>query len=125
MQDQQANQQQTANPVSDVNASDPAPRKALSKMKKYRRTYTKSESANGNPTQHSGDDIAILLAGCTPQEVMQAADLLLGTDIGTIEARYAHLNPGHARMSTGNAIRRLVRDGTLSVDDVADALARV
>ena len=88
-----------------------------------RKRYTASKSANGTTSAHNGDDVATLLAGNTPEAVCAVAEQLAGMETGELATKYGHLNPGQMRMNSGNRIRAMVKKGTVSVDDVAKALA--
>ena len=88
-----------------------------------RKRYTASKSSSGTTSAHNGDDVATLLAGNTPEAVCAVAEQLAGMKVGELVKSYGHLNPGQVRMCAGNRIRAMVKKGTVSVDDVAQALA--
>ena len=92
-------------------------------LSEARKHYTASKSANGTTSAHNGDDVAVLLAGNTPETVCATAEQLAGLKQGELAKKYGHLNPGQVRMCAGNRIRAMVKKGTVSVDDVAKALA--
>ncbi|MFC3151513.1 hypothetical protein ACFOEK_10790 [Litoribrevibacter euphylliae] len=70
-------------------------------------------------TDGCGDELQLALKGSTPAEVAQLAAILLGLPQLELVKKYAHLNAGQVRMNSGNRIRRLVKKGSITVEDVA------
>lgn len=92
-------------------------------LKEARKRYTVSKSANGTTSAHNGDDLATLLAGCSPEDVCATAEQLAELKPGELSTKYGHLNPGQVRMCSGNRIRAMVKKESVTVDDVAKTLA--
>ena len=92
-------------------------------LKEARKRYTVSKSAKGTTSAHNGDDVATLLAECSPEDVCSTAEKLAGMEPGELATKYSHLNPGQVRMTSGNRIRAMVKKEIVTVDDVAKTLA--
>ena len=92
-------------------------------LKEARKRYTTSKSSKGTTSAHNGDDLATLLAGCSPEDVCATAEKLAKLKAGELSKKYGHLNPGQVRMCSGNRIRAMVKKETVTVDDVAKILA--
>ena len=92
-------------------------------LKEARKRYTVSKSAKGTTSAHNGDDLATLLAGCSPEDVCATAEMLGELKSGELSKKYGHLNPGQVRMCSGNRIRAMVKKESVTVDDVAKILA--
>lgn len=92
-------------------------------LKEARKRYTVSKSSKGSTSAHNGDDLATLLAGCSPEDVCATAEKLAELKAGELVKKYGHLNPGQIRMCSGNRIRAMVKKETVTVDDVASVLA--
>jgi len=92
-------------------------------LKEARTRYTVSKSSKGSTSAHNGDDLATLLAGCSPEDVCTTAEQLANLKAGELMKKYGHLNPGQVRMCSGNRIRALVKKEIVTVDDVAKTLA--
>ena len=92
-------------------------------LKEARKRYTTSKSAKGTTSAHNGDDLATLLAGCSPEDVCATAEMLGELKSGELSKKYGHLNPGQVRMCSGNRIRAMVKKEAVTVDDVAKILA--
>ena len=88
-----------------------------------RKRYTVSKSSKGSTSAHNGDDLATLLAGCSPEDVCATAEKLADLKVGELVKKYGHLNPGQMRMCSGNRIRAMVKKEAVTVDDVAKTLA--
>ena len=75
--------------------------------------YTSSRSASGAKSQHSGDAVAIAIAGFSVDQVFAVLVALSGKDSDitaeSLAAKYGHLNVGQQRMTAGNRIRGLVK----------------
>lgn len=100
----------------------PAGARKAAHLAMYKPTYIATTSAAGNASLHKGDDVANTLAGCTPEDVMRAAEVIAGLEPGTLAARYIDRNNGAKRMNAGNIIRARVKAGTATIDEVALAL---
>jgi len=92
-------------------------------LKEARKRYTVSKSSKGSTSAHNGDDLATLLAGCSPEDVCATAEKLGELKSGELSKKYGHLNPGQVRMCSGNRIRAMVKKEAVTVDDVAKILA--
>ena len=92
-------------------------------LREARKRYTVSKSSMGSTSAHNGDDLATLLAGCSPEDVCATAEKLADLKAGELVKQYGHLNPGQVRMCSGNRIRAMVKKETVTVDDVAKTLA--
>ena len=92
-------------------------------LKEARKGYTASKSSKGSTSAHNGDDLATLLAGCSPEDVCATAEKLADLKAGELVKKYGHLNPGQMRMCSGNRIRAMVKKEAVTVDDVAKTLA--
>ena len=95
----------------------------MDQLREARKRYTVSKSANGTTSAHNGDDLATLLAGCSPEDVCSTAEKLAELTPGELSTKYGHLNPGQVRMCSGNRIRAMVKKDAVTVDDVAKTLA--
>lgn len=74
-------------------------------LKEARKRNTASKSSKGSTSAHNGDDLATLLAGCSPEDVCATAEKLADLKAGELLKKYGHLNPGQIRMCSGNRIR--------------------
>lgn len=84
--------------------------------------YTKTKTATGNVSYHSGDFVATTLAGLSLDEVRGLAVKVTGQD--ELETKYGHLNPGQQRMNLGNRIRGAIAKRNKANDaEIAKALA--
>ena len=92
-------------------------------LREARKRYTASKSSKGSTSAHNGDDLATLLAGCSPGDVCATAEKLADLKAGELAKKYGHLNPGQMRMCSGNRIRAMVKKEAVTVDDVAKTLA--
>ncbi len=92
-------------------------------LREARKRYTVSKSSKGSTSAHNGDDLATLLAGCSPEDVCATAEKLAELKPGELTTKYGHLNPGQVRMCSGNRIRAMVKKESVTVDDVAKVLA--
>jgi hypothetical protein len=95
-------------------------------LREARARYVKAKSYSGSTSAHNGDELANLLAGCSPEEAMHlAAAVVAQTDESPCDpvAKYSHLNPGQQRMNSGNLIRARVKKGLITVDQVAEMYA--
>ena len=92
-------------------------------LREARKRYTASKSSKGSTSAHNGDELATLLAGCSPEEVCTTAEKLAELKKGELVNKYGHLNPGQVRMCSGNRIRAMVKKEAVTVDDVAKTLA--
>jgi hypothetical protein len=81
--------------------ADPALRLVKADLTKY----TKVKAASGAASAHCGDDIAAQLLGKTLDQVYAIAAKAIGVPEAELRAKYAHLNPGQARMNLGNRMR--------------------
>ena len=71
----------------------------------YRATYI-THRVEGVVYVDCGDKVADLLRGMELQEVYEYAAKVLDVPARALAAQYAHLNPGLARMSVGNRVRK-------------------
>lgn len=115
-----ATKKRTNKKVKKVSAAKPT---MTEQLKEARKGYTASKSSKGSTSAHNGDDLAILLAGCSPEDVCTTAGKLADLKVGELAKKYGHLNPGQMRMCSGNRIRAMVKKKAVTVDDVAKALA--
>jgi hypothetical protein len=97
----------------------PVPTSSMSEhLGTFRAAYTKVKAANGGTSAHCGDDLASLLSGLGPTEVVALASKLLGLDLAH---DYKHLNPGQRRMNAGNRLRGAIRTGTVALSKIEAA----
>ena len=89
-----------------------------SQLEKYRKNYLDSVSSSGKKSKISGDEVSLALVNLTPEEVMEAAEKILGLPDGELKARYDHLNPGQKRMNAGNGVRAAIKRGDITIDDM-------
>ena len=115
-----ANAKRTSKKVKRTKADKPS---MTEQLKEARKRYTVSKSAKGTASAHNGDDLATLLAGCSPEDVCATAEKLGELNSGELSKKYGHLNPGQIRMCSGNRIRAMVKKEAVTVDDVAKILA--
>ena len=87
-------------------------------LAKYRMGYEDTASYSGRLSKHNGDDVAAILAGAEPGQVMAAAEALLGLEAGELVAKYDRLNPGQKRMNAGNRIRAAIKRGDATIEDL-------
>ncbi len=59
-------------------------------LKEARKRYTVSKSAKGTTSAHNGDDLATLLAGCSPEDVCATAETLAELKSGELSTKYGH-----------------------------------
>jgi len=85
---------------------------------RYRTGYQDTVSSTNRPSLHNGDEVAVFLAGATPEFVMAAADKLLGLGDGFCAERYSGLNPGQQRMNSGNRIRMAAKRGDITIAQI-------
>ena len=90
-------------------------------MRKYRQGYEKGVSFSGNTSLNTGDELAHLLEGTTPEFVCHLAEHVCELDFGELVAKYEHLNPGQQRMNAGNRIRAAMARGDVTIEDIAKA----
>ena len=87
-------------------------------LAKYRAGYEDTASYSGRLSKHNGDDVAGILAGAEPGQVIAAAEALLGLEAGELAAKYDRLNPGQKRMNAGNRIRAAIKRGDATIEDL-------
>lgn len=63
-------------------------------LKEARKRYTVSKSANGTTSAHNADDVAILLAGNTPDSVCATVEHLSGLNKGELAKKHGHTQTG-------------------------------
>jgi len=114
------NAKRTNNKVKRTKTDKPSMTEQLTEARKR---YTVSKSSKGSTSAHNGDDLATLLAGCSPEDVCATAEKLADLKVGELVKKYGHLNPGQMRMCSGNRIRAMVKKEAVTVDDVAKTLA--
>jgi dsDNA-specific endonuclease/ATPase MutS2 len=98
-------------------------RKMAEALRAARARYQRTTAYSGNRSMDNGDDLANLLSGSTPKEVVLAAEALLGLDPGELWDKYQRLNPGQQRMNAGNRIRAAWKRGDCTVEEVGKALS--
>jgi len=103
----------------------PAKRSMAGTLNAYRGNYEPSLSACGRKSLNCGDDLAGLLAGLEPEQVIKLAELALDLEVGTLQAKYEALNPGQKRMNAGNRIRAAIKRGDLDVATIKTAAGGV
>jgi len=89
---------------------------------KYRTKYEPSISAGDRKSLNNGDDVAHLLAGLEPKDVIATAERLLDMKAGELMTKYEHLNRGQQRMNAGNRIRGAVKRGEATIAQVKKAI---
>ena len=86
-------------------------------------TYTKTRSASGSISFHTGDLVAQALAGLSIDEVKDLAVQVMDDD--TMPTKYDHLNPGQQRMNLGNRMRGAINKAVKKNEKlIADAKAK-
>lgn len=85
-------------------------------LDKYRDKYQRCVAYSGKASLNNGDAVAQLLKNASPQEACETADRLLGLEVGTLFAKYRHLNPGQIRMNASNKIRGAIKRGELVLE---------
>jgi hypothetical protein len=78
-------------------------------LRKYRQTYAKTTSYNGNHSLDNGDPVAEAMRGMSPSEACALADKVFGEPEFHHWEKWQHLNPGSRRMNAGNRIRAAYR----------------
>lgn len=99
----------------------PSKRDMSSTLAKYRQMpdhYKPTTSYTGRKSLSIGDTVANFLDGMSPEEVLQAAERILGLEENELTEKYAHLNPGQQRMNGGNRIRAALKRGDIKADDL-------
>jgi len=96
--------------------------KMASTLNRYRTGYEPTIAYSGRVSLNKGDDVAQTLAGLSPDQVLAAAETLLGLENGELATRYAGLNPGQRRMNGGNRIRAAIKRGDATVKDLQAAV---
>lgn len=74
---------------------------------KYRELYARTKSVSGNRSYDKGDELAELLRGFSPDQVIELAGLESNV--------WSHLNPGQRSMNARNNIRNQVKKGTMTM----------
>lgn len=90
-----------------VTKTETKPGQALADARKAKRYTTTVVTVDGKKkrSQGCGDDVAKELLGKTVDEAIRHCEKELGLDDGELVAKYAHLNPGMARMNSANRLR--------------------
>ncbi len=101
---------------------DDEPRTMPKTLAKYRKSYKPTIASSGRKSLNNGDGVALLLAGLTPEEVLTAAEELLGLATGELATKYQHLNDGQRRMNGGNRIRAAIKRGDVTEDQLTAAI---
>lgn len=104
--------------VATVLAEEHGPRTMSATLLKYRERYQPTVAYSGRPSLNNGDAVAEFLAGKAPDEVLKAAEQILGLESGELQERYAKLNPGQQRMNGGNRIRAALKRGDITTDEL-------
>lgn len=94
------------------------PKTLSTTMRKYRSGYEPTVAYSGRVSLNKGDEVATILAGKSPADVLTMAEALLGLEAGELVARYAKLNPGQQRMNGGNRIRAAIKRGDATIADL-------
>lgn len=97
-------------------------RRMAETLKKYAVTYEPSISYSGRKSLNTGDDLAHLLAGMSPRDVITVAERALGLEPDELWEKYQSLNPGQQRMNAGNRIRSAIKRGDITEDQVKAAI---
>lgn len=84
--------------------------------------YQTTRSATGSSSKHSGDVIALGLAGATLEEVYDVLAHIINANPRELVKKYAHLNPGQQRMNLGNRIRGAIKAANLVKEGSGDKL---
>lgn len=93
--------------------------KTMSKtLLKYRNGYEPTTAYSGRKSLNNGDEIADFLAGREPDEILIAAERILGLDAGFLTEKYTGLNPGQKRMNGGNRLRAAMKRGDITAADL-------
>lgn len=58
-----------------------------------------------------GDSLAVTWRSMPLQDIYKSAAALLGVSSSDLVSRFAHLNPGMQRMSLGNMVRKVMKNG--------------
>lgn len=103
----------------------PVKRSMANTLNVYRGNYEPSIAAGGRKSLNCGDDLAGLLAGLEPEQVIKLAELALDLGPGLLQAKYDNLNPGQKRMNAGNRIRAAIKRGDLEMDAIKTAAGGV
>ena len=104
--------------VQDGEDGEPEAKTLSTTMRKYRAGYEPTLAYSGRVSLNKGDEVATMLAGKTPADVLGMAERLLGLEAGELVARYAKLNPGQQRMNGGNRIRAAIKRGDKTIADL-------
>jgi hypothetical protein len=95
-----------------------ATRSMSATLNRYRATYEPSIACGGRKSLNNGDDLASLLAGLEPEQVIKLAELALDLEVGSLQTKYDSLNPGQKRMNAGNRLRAAIKRGDLELDAI-------
>ena len=87
-------------------------------LQKYAPGYQPTVAVSGRKSLNNGDTIADLLAGMDPDQIIWAAERILGLEAGELAEKYDGLNRGQKRMNAGNRIRAAIKRGDLTMDEV-------
>ena len=107
----------------DEEAGQTAASKMAETLRAARVRYTKTKRPLGSASADCGDQIARFLRDFEPLEVAAIANKVLVLAPGSLEEKYAHLNPGQIRMNSGNRIRGYWK--TINEDGNEAEIARV
>lgn len=106
--------------AADAAAEEDAPKVTMAAtLRKHRTKYQATVSYTNRASLNNGDDVASLMAGRSPEDVIAIAERFLGLDAGELTLRYGHLNPGQRRMNAGNRIRGAIKRGDKTATDLA------
>lgn len=84
---------------------------------KYRARYIRTKSVNGNASMSCGDSVAKLMQGLS----VGRAEALASFAVGEPKS-WPHLNAGQRVMNARNAVRRALKDGFVTIEDLSAAL---
>lgn len=121
-------EQESVEPKAEGAVEPKAPRRMVDVLRAHRDGYQATKAYSGKASLHNGDEVALALAGCTPQVALAAAQAVadhLGTEVD-LEAKYVgsggwakpRLNVGQIRMNSGNRVR-----GAVKREDISQAEA--
>ncbi len=116
----------TTTPETGDDATEASPGQKMARtLDRYKAGYVACVASSGAASQNTGDEIAGILAGMTPEATARLADVILAVDAGTHAARYAALNPGQIRMNSGNRIRAAAKRGDATAKEIKAAAKKI
>ena len=103
---------------------DAVKRDMADQLKQRRAGYLPTTAYSGKPSLNNGDEVALLLAGLTPQEVCTLAERICLLPAGELWTRYENLNVGQQRMNAGNRVRGAIKRGEVAAADLPSFLQK-